>query len=339
MERTDQLMHDVVQEVEQLSAALFRDGEPQPYGMIRYHLGWADAGYQPARSDAGKRMRPAICLLACVASGGNADRAVPTAAAIELLHNFTLIHDDIQDRSLTRRHRATVWALWGDAQAINAGDALFAVSQLALLETATRGVAPETTLRIARELNQTALRIVEGQTLDLNFEGRWDITTEDYLAMIGRKTAAIVAFAAWSGALLGGGDAAAFAEFGRLLGLGFQVRDDALGIWGRADVTGKPTADDIRRRKKTFPIVALASAATPSDLATLHAIYAGAEVGESDVAVVLELLDRYGIPAVVQDTVDWYHAEARAALAAAAPPSTARDELAGLLDRLARRDF
>lgn len=331
------LMREVVDTAEAVGLGAVAGRDLPLYGVVRYHLGWAESDFQPAAFDPGKRIRPLICLLSCLAAGGDPVRAVPVAAAIELLHNFTLIHDDIQDRSETRRHRPTVWTLWGEGQAINAGDALFALSQIALLRSMDVQVPPEIVTRLAAEFNATTLRIAEGQVLDLGFEHRWDIGVDDYLRMIDGKTAAIVGFAGWAGALIAGGDAEGFRNFGWILGLGFQVRDDLLGIWGFARLTGKPAADDIRRRKKSLPIIALASAISGAELLELEAIYEQNPVDEPSVTRVLELLEQYRIEEQIQAQVDQYHDEARAILECIAVASPARSMLESLLDRLAVR--
>ncbi len=171
----------------------------QFYGMIRYHLGWADLDLAPATADAGKKLRP-LLLVRCAeaACGSTAEFAAPAAAAVELLHNFTLVHDDIQDQSSHRRHRETIWHHWGLAAAINVGDALFAVAHEALysLADAPARVPADRVLAIARDFDRTALWIVEGQHLDLSHEGEWDGGEARYLAMIGGKTGAIIDFAA-----------------------------------------------------------------------------------------------------------------------------------------------
>lgn len=309
------------------------------YRVLAYHLGWMDEQFRPARVDGGKRIRPLLCLRCCEAAGGDPSAAAPVGAAIELLHNFTLVHDDIQDRSRTRRHRLTVWALWGEAQAINAGDAMFALSQLALLEVADR--LPGTSVALLlRAFNETTLRIVEGQVLDLGFEDRPSVSVDEYLTMIRGKTAALTAFAAWSGALVAGADPEhleRFRLFGEALGLGFQIRDDYLGIWGRREETGKEPADDIRRRKKSLPIVLLLESMTPPDRELLGSLWSGQEVSDQAVEQVLELLERYGIRERVRAEVARLHQEAHSLLAEAAAPGPARNALSALLDRLATR--
>ncbi len=225
------------------------------YGMLAYHLGWVDAQLQPARQDGGKRVRPMLCLLACAACGGDPARALPAAAAIELLHNFSLIHDDIQDRSETRRGRPTVWALWGIAQAINAGDALFTIAHRALWRLRERGVPAERILEVAERFDAACLMLTRGQHFDLLFEGMPYVSVEAYLEMIRGKTAALLRAATGIGARLADRPAEDLEAFGEALGMAFQIQDDLLGIWGDPAVTGKPAADDLRTRKKTLPVI------------------------------------------------------------------------------------
>ena len=317
-------------------------------GMIRYHLGYTNEDFTPAPDQVriqsrGKRLRPAIAMLTCAATGGDPLTAAPVGVAIELLHNFTLIHDDIQDKSETRRHRPTVWNLWGIEQAINAGDALFAASQLPILGLTRAGVPAATVVQLIDAFNRMTIEIVEGQTLDLGFEGRADISADDYLEMISGKTAAIVRFAASSGAVLGGASRETrdrFAEFGLALGLGYQIRDDALGVWGVADVTGKATADDIRRRKQSLPIVLLRQRVSQSEANELDVIYRAPSIGDTGVARVLALLHRYEVAGEISALVDAYHAKALTALKSAADDrdNAAVTALSGLAGRLALRD-
>ena len=310
------------------------------YQLLRYHLGYVDEHLRPTTADAGKRIRPRLCLLACQAAGGDIVNAVPVATAIELLHNFTLIHDDIQDASPLRRHRPTVWALWGVAQAVNAGDALFALAHIALNRLAQVPVSAATTVELSTALHLTTLRIVEGQTLDLGFEERTDVAVTEYLAMIGGKTAAICEYACWSGARVADASAqrvAAFGAFGHALGVGFQLRDDLLGVWGATSATGKAAADDIRRRKKSLPVLLLRERATTSDRARLTELYALPELADAAIADVFALLTRYEVRAAVQDEVQHWHDRAAALLADAVPDAPGREPLAALVSQLARR--
>lgn len=329
-----------------MTTALAALGGPAPLvdGMARYHLGQVDAGFAPnpaERAAQGKRMRPAIALLTCEAAGGTMETAAPLAAAVELLHNFTLVHDDIQDQSPTRRHRPTVWSIWGIAQAINAGDALFAAAHLALYQLRNNGTDDRLILTLSDAFERMTLAIVAGQALDLQFEERDDVSPDEYLTMIGGKTAAIVRYAAWGGALLAGADderANGFAAFGEALGIGFQIRDDILGIWGSASATGK-AADDIRRRKQSLPILILRNLAASGDRAELQTLYRQPEIDDHGAARVRELLKNYGVREIVERQVAEYHDQARAALlAATAPkPTAAREKLLAMVDSLALR--
>ncbi len=220
--------------------------------MVEHHFGWREK-----RAKKGKRVRPFLLLLTHEAARGWWQRALPAAVAVELIHNFSLIHDDIQDRSETRRGRPTVWARWGRAQAINAGDALFAqafVVMAPLQET----FDPARALEAMQVLAQACVALVQGQVLDLAFETRDDVTVDEYMTMIRGKTGALLAAASEIGALLAGASAeqrAAFRRFGETLGLAFQVWDDYLGVWGDPDKTGKSVADDLIAGKKTLPVL------------------------------------------------------------------------------------
>jgi geranylgeranyl diphosphate synthase type I len=223
--------------------------------MIAYHMGWEGEG--SGTTAQGKRIRPLLVLLATAAAGGAWQAALPAASAVELLHNFSLIHDDIEDNSPLRRGRPTVWRKWGISQAINTGDALYALAHLALGRLAETA-APETTLQAARLFHQTCLHLTQGQYLDLAYQSRSSLSVDDYWPMIGGKTAALLAACTGLGALVAGADEAvrqAYGEFGRLLGLAFQVQDDLLGIWGDAALTGKSTESDLVEGKKSLPVL------------------------------------------------------------------------------------
>ena len=343
---TAELDVDVLIEPMLLDAVAALDGRaPLLRGMVQYHLGYAAADLQRVdrrAADRGKRMRPAVALLAAGAAGGEPRAAAPVGAALELLHNFTLIHDDIQDESPTRRHRPTVWSIWGVGQAINAGDGLFAVARLPIYGLASSGVTADLSLRLLEAFDRMTVAIVEGQTLDLTFEERSDVSAVDYLDMIAGKTAAIVRFAAWAGALLGGANeaqASRWAEFGLALGLGFQVRDDLLGIWGAQETTGKAPADDVRRRKQSLPILILRARLDDAARSELDRLYAAPSVDPAGVARVLALLERERVREEVEAVIGTYHDHASAALLDAARPgiNPARDQLLNLVERLSSR--
>jgi geranylgeranyl diphosphate synthase type I len=219
--------------------------------MLTYHMGWEDdLGH-------GKRLRPFLCLLCTGGMGADPETAMPGALAIELLHNFTLIHDDIEDQSLLRHGRPTLWAKWGIPQAINAGDALFSIAQLAILALA-KTCGADLAARAAQKLNHVCLHLTQGQHLDIAFETQEAIQLEAYLDMIQGKTAALIAFSTWFGGLVAQKDEPLLANlyaFGENLGLAFQIQDDILGIWGDPQVTGKSAASDLRTHKKTLPVL------------------------------------------------------------------------------------
>ncbi len=291
--RFESLTQPMIVAVEaEMRAVMGADGSsPDPFaGMIHYHMGWADADLAPIDRPGGKRIRPLLVLLSCQAAGGQWEQAVPAAAAVEILHNFTLVHDDIQDQSPLRRGLATVWRLWGVPQAINTGDAMFALAQLAMLRLADRDVPAPTVVQAMRRLNETCLALTQGQYADMRFEARSDVAMSEYLSMIEGKTAALLSLSAELGALVAGrapDTVRLYADFARHLGLAFQVRDDILGIWGQEEAIGKSAATDITTRKKSLPVLY-----GLERLPELRALYASAAAGNGFVEQAIALLDR-----------------------------------------------
>ena len=234
--------------------------------MLTYHMGWTGEGAGPEAT--GKRIRPMLVLLTCLASNGTTSAeetcqsALPAAAAVELVHNFSLVHDDIQDNSDKRRGRPTTWIKWGVPMAINAGDALFVLSNQAIIdlkENYPAGVV----VRAAEILDNTCLELTRGQFLDMSYEEKTDLGVDDYWPMVAGKTAALLSACCHIGALLGGADESlqeAYRSFGHYLGLAFQVQDDILGIWGDEALTGKSAASDLMEGKKSLPVLAGLSA-------------------------------------------------------------------------------
>ena len=257
----EQFMAEMIPAVEREMRSVLQSEDRQKsslYGMMHYHMGWADETFQSVELATGKRIRPVLLLLSCAAAGADWRTAIPAAAAVELLHNFTLIHDDIQDASPTRRGRPTVWQNWGVAHAINVGDAMFALSHAALYRLFDDGVDPAVVVRAARCFDETCVALTVGQYHDMEFEDRQAVSVEDYIEMIGGKTAALLALCGEIGALVAGANDATighYAIFARELGLAFQVKDDILGIWGDEAAIGKSSATDIETRKKTLPVL------------------------------------------------------------------------------------
>ena len=301
------------------------------YGMLRYHMGWVDPQMQPAVVNSGKRIRPVVCLLACEAVGGEVENALPAAAAVELLHNFSLIHDDVEDDSPTRRHRPTVWSLWGVPQAINAGDAMFTLARIALHGLGSRPISPAMAMDACMVFDHACLRLTEGQYLDMTFEDRLDVTVDEYLLMIKGKTAALLSASLELGALVGGADRATrqqLAEFGRSLGLAFQMEDDILGIWGDEAMTGKSAASDILTRKKSLPVVYALE--NPQVGEALRARYAQ-PIETAGVPAVLELLAKAGARDYVSEAARAAHKAALGALQASGVLANGNEGGAALL--------
>ncbi|MEX2080580.1 MAG: polyprenyl synthetase family protein, partial [Dehalococcoidia bacterium] len=275
---------------EGLRAALPVDGSDL-VAAARYVMGWdADDG---ARSQsAGKRIRPSLCLFAAETLGGTIAEALPGAVAIELVHNFSLVHDEIQDRDAERHHRPTTWARLGEAQAINVGDYLYTRAIHAL--TVDGGNA-ERRLRALQILHSAIAEMIAGQWQDIAFEGRARIAEEDYIQMVAAKTGALLAAPLEIGATLAGTEralAAAISSWGLQVGLAFQIWDDYLGAWGDPDVTGKPAGSDIRRKKKTFPVVVAMRDGRAAEV--LSSVFAMEEVDDAAASDALRALEESG---------------------------------------------
>ncbi len=253
---TKELLPAIEAELQKQVARLDAPRTKDFHAMLTYHMGWTGEG---AGSEAtGKRIRPILVLLTTAACGASWQLALPAAAAIELVHNFSLVHDDIQDNSPTRRGRKTVWTKWGAPMAINVGDALFVMSSQAIVDLKKDFLA-EIVLQAAEILHNTCLDLTRGQYLDMSFEERSDLGVEDYWHMISGKTSALIAACCHIGALLGGADEEkqeVYRSFGHYLGLAFQVQDDILGIWGDEKVTGKSVASDLVEGKNSLPVLA-----------------------------------------------------------------------------------
>src|SRR5665213_461831 len=271
------------------AVARFDDGSATS-AQIRYHFGFAEEGRR------GKRLRSRLVLEVAEEEGGRVEDALAPACAVEIVHEFSLIHDDIEDGDRLRRGRETVWSRYGLAHGINAGDALCSVAYLTLLDGST--VTPERKLEMNRVLLAAHLAMCSGQGRDIAFEAEPRVTMEDYRAMIGGKTGALFGAACELGALAAGADAAraaAYARIGAAYGTAFQIEDDVLGAWGDSETTGKPCGADLAMRKWTFPVV-WALAGPPSEpRETIAAAYArGGALTPAEVAATVAALDRLG---------------------------------------------
>jgi geranylgeranyl diphosphate synthase type I len=298
--------------------ALVRDRDPSTQGvyeMVRYHLGLDGSG-----APAGKRMRPLLGLLAYASITGQYEPALPGAAAVELGHNFSLVHDDIEDGDTERRHRPTLWAKHGIPQAINTGDMLFSLSRVALHRLTDLGFSDTKVLRLMRLYDTTCVALCEGQYIDIWTSEHDDaMSVELYFDMIGRKTAALISASIEAGALLATDDEAVIARyraFGWALGLAFQLNDDLLGIWGQEKATGKePT--DLARHKKTLPVLYALEHADPADRDRLLAIQAAQAPTAAELAEAIAILERSGARDYTRDQAHRHRDEALAELDAA----------------------
>jgi geranylgeranyl diphosphate synthase, type I len=321
-----------------ISAAVDRLS-PDVRTVAAYHLGLAEAdGSPPARpGGAGKALRPALALLSARAAGTAPERGVPAAAAVELVHNFSLLHDDIMDGDTERRHRPTAWTVFGIGAAILAGDALLLLAQDLLLE----GPVPQG-LWASRCLSAATARLIAGQGADLAFERRDDVTLAECRQMAGDKTAALMACACSIGAVHVGAPAAlamGLAGFGAHVGLAFQLTDDLLGIWGAPEVTGKPVRSDLRTRKKSLPVVAALTSGTEEGGQLGKLLAEPGPLSEDDLLRAAALVEAAGGRA-------WAEGEADAALAAAITcldetelPGDVRAELAAIAEFITARQW
>jgi geranylgeranyl diphosphate synthase type I len=230
------------------------DNNLEMVNMIAYHLGWEKGVSQGS----GKRIRPLLTLLVCGAMEGEWGKALPAASAIELIHNFSLVHDDIEDNSETRRGKPTVWKRWGISKGINLGDAIFVLSRLASFRLINSTIPAQDVLDVLQTLDKACLELTVGQQLDLYFEELDVVDLDTYLRMIRGKTSALISAATMCGGIIAGVQNPILNilhDYGHHLGLAFQIQDDILGIWGKTAITGKPINDDLRSRKKTLPIL------------------------------------------------------------------------------------
>ena len=261
--------------------------------MLLYHFGYGE--YGPARK--GKRLRPSLVMRVALAEGGDLDGALGPAAAIEILHNYSLVHDDVEDRDPLRHGRQTLWSRNGVASAVNAGDALCALSVLALAEAAAQHPS-DRVLRMIGVLHGAHLVMCDGQSLDLSFERSRHVPLEQYDRMIAAKTAALFGAACELGALCASCDDATaerYRKLGRAYGMAFQIRDDVLGIWASSDATGKVVGNDIARRKWTFPVAWALQTASSPERERIAAAYASLETLDAPmVTAVIAALDAVG---------------------------------------------
>lgn len=303
---------------------------------------YPDALQDPDAFAAGKRIRPLMMALVARSLSGSYEQVMPVAVALELVHNFTLIHDDIMDGDEMRRGRPTLWTRYGTAQAIDSGDGLFTLGVLSSLQAGLPNVPAQRVLDATQYLLQACLDTVEGQALDISFEDRLDITPDEYLTMIRLKTGRFIETATHIGALLSTDDTAVvtnYTEFGKNLGLAFQMQDDYLGIWGDPDVIGKSATGDIENKKKSYPITYAFTHADEPQQKRLQAIYTQDTLDIDDVAVVLGVLDELDVRAKTEAIAETYYTNAMTALDALALDNADYENLKKLAQFIVKRTY
>ncbi|MEU9003890.1 polyprenyl synthetase family protein [Streptomyces sp. NPDC059982] len=306
---------------------------PEPTRTVAgYHFGWQDQDGNPAAGDWGKGIRGGLVLAAAQSMGAAPQQALSAAAGVELVHNFSLLHDDLMDRDRMRRNRPAVWSVFGDAQAVLTGDALLVVAMEALAEDPA----------VMRELCDSLLALVAGQGADLAFEQRTDVGLDECLRMAAGKTAALLSGACALGGIVANAtpqQTSALRRFGHHLGLAFQLIDDLLGIWGRSSVSGKPVGADLRRRKKSLPVVAALTSEGPEarKLAELYHLDDG-PLSKDEICEAAHLIEQAGGRTWAEQEAERQRCRAMIELAAAAPAREGARVLASLAGMVTHRE-
>jgi len=311
------------------------------YDMMRYHMGWSDVSGKQVKGDSGKLIRPVLCLLSCQAVGGTWEKALPAAAAIELVHNFSLIHDDIEDSSRYRRHRRTVWDIWGQAQAINAGDGMYTLSRLGATRLAERGHNPQKVLDFIRLLDETCLALCEGQYSDMSFETRYDVSVDEYMDMISKKTADLISCSMKAGAMLGTDSKSLVKDmgsFGFNMGMAFQIQDDILGIWGAEDKTGK-SSSDIAQKKKSLPVVYALQSKKSECKNVIRSVYDREQIDAAHEKKVVAVLDDIGAADYCERLALKYYDDAVKVIESVRIDDAVREELLNIASFIVKRDY
>ncbi|MCG9478760.1 MAG: polyprenyl synthetase family protein [Actinomycetia bacterium] len=311
------------------------------YDMLRYHMGWVDSEGREIEASGGKYLRATLCLLASESLSSDFKPALPLAEAIEYIHNFSLVHDDIQDNDLMRRHKPTVWSIWGKPQAINAGSAMRMVASLAVHKLNNYHISCQRQMKAASIMDRACLKMIEGQYLDISFEQKKTISLDDYLDMIEKKTAALIEASLMMGACLHtrGEKLEAFGMLGKNLGLAFQIKDDILGIWGNDKKTGKSSGSDILKKKKSMPVVYLMENAGPKISKSLTDIYNQDEISTKDKQIILSYLEQAGARQYCQEQADYYYLKSQQALEEIPLAGDTKKDYLEISEFLVKREF
>ena len=308
------------------------------YDMLRYCMGWSDAYGAPLETKKGKGIRPSLCLFTCDALGGDIEKALPAAVSLELIHNFSLIHDEIQDSDEIRHHRPTLWNVWGIPKALVAGNVMRVLADKSM---STMPSEHSKLLTVSSSIvSEACLEMIEGQYMDISFEGGDGISVDQYMKMISHKTGALLRSSVHIGAVIGsrGGRVAdIFREIGIKLGFMFQIRDDILGTWGETTSTGKPVGSDIRRKKNTLPIIHARE--TQPYQEEISELYSLEFIEDHHVDRVLDILDATKAGHYCQGLVENYALEVSKDIQEIGFSKNSKEEFQALVSFLVDRSF
>ncbi len=308
------------------------------YDMLRYCMGWSDAYGAPLETKKGKGIRPSLCLFTCDALGGDIEKALPAAVSLELIHNFSLIHDEIQDSDEIRHHRPTLWNVWGIPKALVAGNVMRVLADKSM---STMPSDHSKLLTVSSSIvSEACLEMIEGQYMDISFEGGDGISVDQYMKMISHKTGALLRSSVHIGAVIGsrGGRVAdIFREIGIKLGFMFQIRDDILGTWGETTSTGKPVGSDIRRKKNTLPIIHARE--TQPYQEEISELYSLEFIEDHHVDRVLDILDATKAGHYCQGLVENYALEVSKDIQEIGFSKNSKEEFQALVSFLVDRSF
>jgi len=295
--------------------------------------------YQPidyAINQNGKRLRPLLLLMTCDLFGGSVEDAINPAIAVELFHNFTLIHDDIMDKAAIRRGKETVYQKWNENIAILSGDTMFALANKYIAKRYHADIS-----LILEIFNQTAIEVCEGQQMDMNFENQSEVSISEYLEMIRLKTAVLLGCSTKLGAIIAGArqeDLDSIWEFGINLGLAFQLKDDLLDTFGDEQVFGKRTGGDIASNKKTYLYLKALELADNEKIETLKDLYSPGSDADEKIDRVIEIFRELKIDLHTEDRIDQYYKLALAALEKINVPEQDKQVLREFTGRLMKRE-
>ena len=308
------------------------------YDMLRYCMGWSDAYGAPLETKKGKGIRPSLCLFTCDALGGDIEKALPAAVSLELIHNFSLIHDEIQDSDEIRHHRPTLWNVWGIPKALVAGNVMRVLADKSM---STMPSDHSKLLTVSSSIvSEACLEMIEGQYMDISFEGGDGISVDQYMKMISHKTGALLRSSVHIGAVIGsrgGRVAGIFREIGIKLGFMFQIRDDILGTWGETTSTGKPVGSDIRRKKNTLPIIHARE--TQPYQEEISELYSLEFIEDHHVDRVLDILDATKAGHYCQGLVENYALEVSKDIQEIGFSKNSKEEFQALVSFLVDRSF